>query len=324
MSEGLVIKNKLRIVRRVGRGGMGHVYEVYHEVLRVRRALKQIVSDLQDNPEIERRFLHEAQMMARLEHPHIVKVFDVDQEPGFGTYLLMEFIQGRDLGTLLRERDRFTYEETLRIGQAVASALDCAHAAGLVHRDIKPANILLEEASGRPVVTDFGIAKEVEGAGGEEGFTKTGSFIGTYRYSSREQIRAEKGVPVDGRADVYSLGVVLYEMSTGHRYLEGMPELKIASCVGYQDDWRPPLTFQDDIPEIFRNLIQRSVEPDRDRRVESALALMGGLQECLASIPARTWTPGSPPPRGQAPPLAATATGGGSALQEVRDRKSVV
>lgn len=319
MAEGLVIKNKLRIVRRVGRGGMGHVYEVYHEVLRVRRALKQIVSDLQDNPEIERRFLHEAQMMARLEHPHIVKVFDVDHEPGFGTYLLMEFIQGRDLGSLLRERNRFTYEETVRIGLAVASALDCAHAAGLVHRDIKPANILLEEASGRPVVTDFGIAKEVEGAG-EEGFTKTGSFVGTYRYSSREQIRAEKGVPIDGRADVYSLGVVLYEMSTGHRYLEGMAELKIASCVGYQDDWRPPLTFPDDLPEEFRKLIERSIEPNRDERVESARALMGGLEECLGMSAPRLWTPASPPPRGQAPPpLAATATGAGAALQEVAD-----
>ena len=319
MAEGLVIKNKLRIVRRVGRGGMGHVYEVYHEVLRVRRALKQIVSDLQDNPEIERRFLHEAQMMARLEHPHIVKVFDVDHEPGFGTYLLMEFIQGRDLGSLLRERSRFSYEDTIRIGLAVASALDCAHTAGLVHRDIKPANILLEEGTNRPVVTDFGIAKEVEGAG-EEGFTKTGSFIGTYRYSSREQIRAEKDVRIDGRADVYSLGVVLYEISTGHRYLEGMPELKIASCVGYQDDWRPPLTFPDDLPEDFRQLIERSLEPNRDRRVESAQALMAALEQCLGVAPVRPWGPTSmPPPRGQAPPLAATATGAASALQEVID-----
>src|SRR5262249_60771485 len=124
---------------------------------------------------------------------------------------------------------RFRSEEPLRMRQGVPSARDCAHAPAPVTHDIKPANILLEEASGRPVVTDFGIAKEVEAAGGEEGFTKTGSFIGTYRYSWREQIRAAKDVRIDGRADVYSLGVGLYEISTGRRYLEDMPKLNIAS-----------------------------------------------------------------------------------------------
>ncbi|MEW6269017.1 MAG: protein kinase, partial [Thermodesulfobacteriota bacterium] len=279
MTEGRLIKNKLRIVRQVGRGGMGYVYEVFHEGLRVTRALKQIVGDLQDNPEIERRFLHEAQMMARLEHPHIVRVFDIDQEPGFGTYLLMEFIRGRDLGELLREEGRFSYAETLRIGIAVASALDCAHRAGLVHRDIKPANILIEDGTGRPVVTDFGIAKEVESAG-DESFTRTGSFVGTYRYSSREQIRSEKGVPIDGRADIYSLGVVLYEIFAGRKYLAGMPELKIASCVGYQDDWQPVLDYPEPPPALFERVILECLAPDRDRRVKSASELVRRLEEC--------------------------------------------
>jgi len=280
MSEGRLIKNKLRIVRQVGRGGMGFVYEAFHEGLRVTRALKQIVGDLQDNPEIERRFLHEAQMMARLEHPHIVRVFDIDQEPGFGTYLLMEFIRGRDLGDVLRQEGRFSYAETLRIGIAVASALDCAHRAGLVHRDIKPANILIEDGTGRPVVTDFGIAKEVESANENESFTRTGSFVGTYRYSSREQIRAEKGVPIDGRADVYSLGVVLYEIFAGRKYLAGMPELKIASCVGYQDDWQPVLDYPEEPPPRFATLIDDAIAPDRDRRVRSAAELVERLEEC--------------------------------------------
>ena len=279
MSEGRLIKNKLRIVRQVGRGGMGFVYEAFHEGLRVTRALKQIVGDLQDNPDIERRFLHEAQMMARLEHPHIVRVFDIDQEPGFGTYLLMEFIRGRDLGDVMRAEGRFSYAETLRIGIAVASALDCAHRAGLVHRDIKPANILIEDGTGRPVVTDFGIAKEVESAN-DESFTRTGSFVGTYRYSSREQIRSEKGVPIDGRADVYSLGVVLYEIYAGRKYLAGMPELKIASCVGYQDDWQPVLDYPEEPPPRFKQLIDDALAPDRDKRIRSAAELVERLEEC--------------------------------------------
>ena len=279
MSEGRLIKNKLRIVRQVGRGGMGFVYEAFHEGLRVTRAIKQIVGDLQDNPDIERRFLHEAQMMARLEHPHIVRVFDIDQEPGFGTYLLMEFVRGRDLGDVLRQEGRFPYGETLRIGIAVASALECAHRAGLVHRDIKPANILIEDGTGRPVVTDFGIAKEVESAN-DENFTRTGSFVGTYRYSSREQIRSEKGVPIDGRADVYSLGVVLYEIYAGKKYLAGMPELKIASCVGYQDDWEPLLDYPEAPPPRFKALIDECLAPDRDERIRSAAELVDRLEEC--------------------------------------------
>ena len=226
MSEGRLIKNKLRIVRQVGRGGMGYVYEVFHEGLRVTRALKQIVGDLQDNPDIERRFLHEAQMMARLEHPHIVRVFDIDNEPGL-RHLPPDGVHPRPRpgrsaaarGSLLLPRDAAHRHR----GRRRRSSARIAPA--LVHRDIKPANILIEDGTGRPVVTDFGIAKEVESAG-DESFTRTGSFVGTYRYSSREQIRSEKGVPIDGRADIYSLGVVLYEIYAGRKYLAGMPELQ--------------------------------------------------------------------------------------------------
>src|SRR5262245_4663170 len=135
MAEVSLIKNKYRILRQVGRGGMGTVYEVVHEGLGTTYALKQLNLELANNADVASRFRHEAQMMARLQHPNIVRVFDIDSEPGFGTYLLMELIRGGDLGKLLRTHGRMPYVDVLRTGLAIASALDTAHRAGLVHRD---------------------------------------------------------------------------------------------------------------------------------------------------------------------------------------------
>ncbi|HYC22498.1 MAG TPA: protein kinase, partial [Candidatus Bathyarchaeia archaeon] len=309
----LIIKNKYRILRQIAQGGMGSVYEVLHERLGVTRALKQVRVDLQGNPEAERRFLTEAQMMARLEHPNIVRVYDIDYEPDFGTFLLMELIRGPDLGKVLRKEGRLGLAETLRIGRGVARALDYAHRHQLVHRDIKPANVILEEGSGRVVVTDFGIAKQVESAENTltSENTRTGAFLGTYRYSSREQIRNEKGVRIDGRADVYSLGAVLYEMYSGLRYLHGMSEPEITAFVGYQPNWTAPLEFPEPPPDDFRELIERCLATNRDERVASAAEVIVRLEACSAR---------SLDPAARAivltdvdtPPIAAAPTGGGT------------
>ena len=218
--------------------------------------------------------------MARLQHPNIVRVFDIDSAPEFGTYLVMELIEGIDLGKLLRRDGRLPVVEALKIGRAVASALETAHAAGLVHRDIKPANILIEEKSKRAVVTDFGIAKQIES---EENVTRTGSFIGTYRYCSPEQIRNERAVRIDGRADVYSLGVVLYEMCSGERFLEHMSEMQIAHHVGFDEAWKAELTFREPPPPELVSLIQQCLAHEREERPTAAEVVLR-LERCLLSV----------------------------------------
>lgn len=310
MYEGRVLGGKLRIVRELGRGGMGAVYEVYHERLQIVLALKQIVADLQNHPGIQKRFDQEARMMATLRHPNIVRIYDTDFEPDFGSYIVMEFVRGRDLATILRERGALDYREAIRIGIEVASALSYAHDQGVVHRDVKPPNILVEDDTNRPIVTDFGIAKRIAGDD-DANLSRTDTFVGTYRYSSREQIRHERQNPIDGRADIYSLGVVLYELVSGHRYLDGMSELNIASCVGYQDSWRPTLHFPDGVPTSFRILLEQCIEPFRDRRVQSATDLITRMEKCLASTtpaPQLDSSPASPstsePPRSESEPAA--------------------
>ncbi len=278
MPEPLIIKNKYRVLHEVGGGGMGRVFAVVHQTLGTTYALKQLNAELERKPDTARRFRHEAQMMARLQHPNIVRVFDIDSEPGFGTYLVMEFIQGMDLGKVLAQRHRLPYPEVIEIGLAIASALDFAHGAGLVHRDIKPGNILIEDTTGRAVVTDFGIAKQLEGTD-EDNLTRTGSFVGTYRYCSPEQIHNDPRISIDGRADVYSLGIVLYEMSSGRRFLEGMSEMQIAHHVGFRSAWKPELEYQEAPPPEFERLIERCLARDRDAR-PTAAELAQDLKRC--------------------------------------------
>jgi tRNA A-37 threonylcarbamoyl transferase component Bud32 len=276
---GRVIKERYRIVRLLGRGATGNVYEVQHVGLRSAFALKQLRADFASEPSVVARFRHEAEMMAQLQHPNIVRVFDIDSEPGFGTWMAMELVHGGHLGELLRRQGRLSFAETLRIGGQIAAALDCAHRAGLVHRDIKPANVLVESRGGRAVLTDFGIAKSIHAASADAP-TRPGVYLGTYRYSSPEQIRSQRGVEIDQRADVYSLGVVLYEMISGRKFLAGRSENEIVSEVGFRADWQPPLIYGVPPPAALAALIVHCTMPRRDERTQSAGEVGARLAAC--------------------------------------------
>jgi predicted Ser/Thr protein kinase len=191
----------------LGRGGMGAVYLATHARLARKVALKVIAPELADNEEFRARFLRESQLAASLDHPNVIPIYDAGEVDGI-VFLAMRYVSGPSLQTLLRARGTISGAEALRLAEQIGGALDAAHAAGLVHRDVKPANILLSESGDQAYLCDFGLAKQTS----SHGVTQTGSFLGSVDYCAPEQI---EGREVDGRADLYSLGAVLFHCLAG-------------------------------------------------------------------------------------------------------------
>ena len=212
MSDSLaeLLGDRYTPVARLGEGTFGEVFRARDGVLGREVAVKRVRLEAFSAPgqleEVKARFLREAQVAARLRHPNIVTTYDIVSTPR-SSFIVMELVEGRDLQSLLQERGRLGLNETLDILGQVAAALDHAHVNGVVHRDIKPANIMIEP-SGQVKVMDFGIAKVEQGGN----LTSTGLIMGTPNYMSPEQA---KGLKVDARADVFSLGCVLYECVSG-------------------------------------------------------------------------------------------------------------
>src|SRR5881394_2384922 len=201
-----VYNGRYELVRHIARGGMAEVYLAHDNLLDRPVALKVLFPELSVDRSFVERFRREAQAAANLNHPNIVAIYDWGQEDG--TYfIVMEYVEGRVLRDLIRSEAPLDPNQAAEITAEIASALAFAHRNGVVHRDVKPGNVLLTQ-SGTVKVTDFGIAR----AGTSDGLTQTGSVMGTATYFSPEQAQ---GLPVDGRSDVYALGVVLYEMVTG-------------------------------------------------------------------------------------------------------------
>ncbi len=248
----------LEVFRLVGVGGMGAVYEVEQRSLGRRAALKLLRAD-PANPEFAERFGREAKALARLDHPNIVRVFDHGERAGWA-FILMEFLDGGDLAALLeREGGKLPPPRALQLATALCDALEYAHGEGVVHRDIKPANILLD-AGGAAKVADFGLAKLLDA--GERDFTLTtgGSSMGTPLYMAPEQRGGSAGA--DTRADLYSVGVVLYEMLTG-----GLPMGRV----------RAPSELAPGIDKAVDRAVLKAIEPEPGARFADAPALRAAL-----------------------------------------------
>jgi eukaryotic-like serine/threonine-protein kinase len=215
---GDIIAGKYRIERLLGMGGMGAVFEATHEVTNRHFALKWLLPQGANNAAVVKRFIREAKVAGRCQHRHIVEVYDIDQE-GSSLFMVMELLQGESLGERLLRAGRLPAHEACRILVPCMEGIEAAHAAGIVHRDIKPANIFLCAAGGgapeQAKVLDFGVACFSNAQGGLD-FTQThtGAIIGTPFYMAPEQMR---GQPIDHRADIYALGVTLYELLSGRR-----------------------------------------------------------------------------------------------------------
>jgi len=257
----------------IGRGGMGVVYRARDERLHRRVAVKALPPELAFQREIRERFTREAQTAARLAHPHIVPIHDVGEGHGV-VYFVMGLIEGESLAARIRRRGRMPAEEARRVMRETADALSAAHAVSIIHRDIKPDNILLEGTRGRVMVTDFGIAKALSNTSSAT-LTSAGMAIGTPSFMSPEQAAGEKDL--DGRSDLYSLGIVSYQMLSGELPFNAPT---VAGILMKHITEPAPLLHEKfpDIPEDLSLAVARCLEKDPENRWPSADALRRALE----------------------------------------------
>jgi serine/threonine-protein kinase len=257
----------------IGRGGMGVVYRARDERLQRRVAIKVLPPELAFQNDIRARFTREAQTAARLSHPHIVPIHTVGEGEGL-VYFVMGYVDGESVAGRIRRRGKLPVEEARRIMAETADALGAAHTFGVIHRDIKPDNILLEGTRGRVMVTDFGIAKALSQASGAT-LTGAGVAIGTPSFMSPEQAAGER--EIDGRSDIYSLGVVAYQMLTGDLpfYAPTVAGILMKQITEPAPDVR---TKRPDTPEDLALAVSRCLEKDPQNRWPTADALRRGLE----------------------------------------------
>src|SRR6266705_3596708 len=295
----------------IGRGGMGVVFTARDERLKRQVAVKVLPPELAFREEIRLRFVREAETAARLSHPHIVPIHSVGESPDGLVYFVMAYVDGESLGAKLKRRGRLPPDESRRIMQETADALGAAHAFGIIHRDVKPDNILLEGSRGRVVVTDFGIAKALSSTTGGATLTATGVAIGTPHYMSPEQAAGDR--EIDGRSDIYSLGVVTYQMLAGELPFQAptVPGILMKHITE-----RPPLITdrRPEVPEDLGACVMRSLEKDPEDRWPTADALRRALEARSATMYKPRRSSGPSPSRGvRAPPLPPPAASRGRA-----------
>jgi serine/threonine protein kinase len=300
--EGTTIRGKYRILSKLGEGGMAVVYKAMHMRFEELRALKVMKAELAGDHGFVKRFMQEAVLTRKIQHPNAVRVEDIDEAEDGCPFMVMEYLEGRGLKDVIEAEAPMAPARVCLIARQIAGGLSAAHRLGVVHRDVKPANIVLVGQSGyaalaggeQAKVLDFGIAKAKEARLDQHGkdsatLTHTGNVIGTPTYMSPEQARGMRGADLDGRSDLYSLGIVMYQMLAG-----GLPFNADTSM-----EWilahvqTPPKTFREfrpdlEVPPALAQVVMRCLEKDPARRPPSAEALIEDLEraECSAGIAA--------------------------------------
>ncbi|HSE33115.1 MAG TPA: protein kinase [Pyrinomonadaceae bacterium] len=318
-----VLDGQYHIEAMLGQGGMGAVYRARHILLGDRVAIKVLPPHVRNNSDWLRRFRREGQAARRFRHPNSVTVHDLRTTPDGTTYMVMEYVQGHTLDAELKRRGRFTAQEAFEILSPIMSVLETAHSMGVVHRDLKPENIMVSiEDNGTPVVKllDLGIAKMREIAGAESGntaLTMAGQVLGTPYYMSPEQwgeIPRDQSSEIDGRADIYSLGLVFYELLAGRRCYTGttLHELRREHV---STPPRPISEVVPDIPKGFSAAITKAISKDRGDRQDTAKQLEAELRAGLE---------GSPPQRSRADVNVETLAGTVIETQSAGDTPTII
>ena len=268
LEPGTVLAQRYEILEILGQGGMGAVYKAADRELDRLVALKVIRTELARNPAIVDRFKQELRLSHRVTHRNVIRMYDLGEDAGI-KFITMEYVEGRDLSSLIRARGKFSPEETVDVLQQICLALEAAHAVGILHRDLKPQNIMIDD-TGRVLVMDFGLARTIEG----NGTTQTGAFVGTMEYMSPEQAL---GKTLDQRSDLFALGLICYEMLTGKMPFQA--ESALASLIKRTQQRADPVTSYDPaIPAALSGIVSKCLESDANLRYVSAAAILEDLK----------------------------------------------
>lgn len=260
MDNGTILKQRYKILRHIGSGGMAEVYLAEDLLLSRQVAIKVLRDQFNDDKTLLNQFKHEAQSAARLSNPSIINIFDVCEEDG-KSFIVMEYVEGKTLKDLLEEKGRLTPYQAVKIACDIAAGLSHAHKRNIIHCDIKPHNILITENM-MPKIADFGIARMISSMT----MVYTNSVIGSVHYLSPEQA---SGKPITAQSDIYSLGIVLYEMLTGHVPFDGNTAVAVAMM--HVEKTPPPLsTFVDGLPECLQRVIDKALAKDLTKRYATA------------------------------------------------------
>lgn len=271
LTEGMYIADRYEIIGKIGAGGMSDVYKAKDLTLGRFVAIKVLKPEFSEDLNFVTKFRTEAQSAAGLEHPNIVNIYDVGSEKGMH-YIVMEYVEGITLKTYIEKKGQLSFKEAVSIAIQVGRGIEAAHSKGIIHRDIKPQNIIIS-TEGKVKVTDFGIARAASSN------TISSDVMGSVHYSSPEQAR--NGF-VDGKSDIYSLGIVMYEMVTGRVPFDGDTTVAVA-IQHLQEEIVPPSAYAPNLPISMEKIILKCTQKNPDRRYESMTALLTDLRKALVS-----------------------------------------
>jgi serine/threonine-protein kinase len=289
MQKGDVLRGKYRLLRLLGDGGMGSVYEAHHEGLGTRVAIKVLHSDLARRTGLVERFLREARVSAQIKSPNVVQVMDVDSTEEGAAYIVMELLEGEPLSGVLEREGKLPVDVSIDYTSQILRALEAAHALSVVHRDLKPENVFVTVASGKALLKliDFGIAKARQTDSESKNLTVAGIVMGTPEYMAPEQARAAD--KVDARSDIYAVGVMLYEMISGSRPATG-DDARLVALKVESGDIRPLVHAAPGVPPDLAGLVHRAMAARPELRFATAsemrvaLDAMAGKRASAASL----------------------------------------
>jgi eukaryotic-like serine/threonine-protein kinase len=275
---GTLISERYRLEEKIGSGGMSSVYRAFDPMLERWVAIKLMHSDISNDPDQLERFRREARAVAQLNHPHVVTVIDAGEDDG-APYIVFEYVEGETLKERIRRLGRLPVAEAVAYAIEIGRALECAHENKLVHRDVKPQNVLIDR-DGRAKVTDFGIARSLEA----QGLTATGRVLGTTDYVSPEQAL---GHEVTGQSDIYSLGIVLYEMLTGETPFQADTQVAVA-MKHVRDPLPDAQRRRPEISSALAAVVERATAKETQNRYPTVGQMVHDLEEVLAIEAARS------------------------------------